>query len=65
MRIALWILTTLGAILAGFGWWGTKTTLGRQAFDEMAGIIPFAAGAFGTILLITAVLLWTVQRLRR
>lgn len=30
-----------------FAYWGLSTVGGRRVFDEMAGIIPFAAGAVG------------------
>jgi hypothetical protein len=46
--------------LAGmiFGWWGLETVSGRSLFDEMAGIIPMAAGGGAFLLLLIACVLY-------
>ena len=45
------MLVLTGAALLVFGWWGVETPAGRQRYDEMDGIIPFAVGVLGAILL--------------
>lgn len=50
MRTASSILLLLAAGLAAFAWWGLFTAAGRHAYDEMAGIVPHAAGVLSAIL---------------
>jgi hypothetical protein len=38
----------------GFAYWGLETPDGRRAYDEMAGIIPMAAGLAGAVLVVAA-----------
>jgi hypothetical protein len=61
MRVAT-VLAIVGVLLVGFGWWGVQTVAGRRAFDEMAGMIPLGAGAFGALLLVAALVLSLVRR---
>jgi len=35
-----------------------KTPAGRRAFDEMAGIIPMAAGLVGAVFCVVALAIW-------
>jgi hypothetical protein len=37
------LLLLAGAVLFAFGAWGCWTKAGQRQFDEMAGILPFAA----------------------
>lgn len=57
-----WSLTLLvaGACLVAFGWWGVETVAGRRRFDEMAGMIPMAAGALGV--LVALLLVWRARQ---
>ncbi|HVG46260.1 MAG TPA: hypothetical protein VM890_16065 [Longimicrobium sp.] len=57
MRTAGAVLEVAGALLAAFGWWGQETAAGLRRFDEMAGIIPFAAGVLGALLLVAGIAL--------
>lgn len=65
MRIGPILL--LAAVIAcwGFFYWGLYTLEGRHAFDEMAGIIPFAAAPLGVILTLLAAVLWWSGRRKR
>jgi len=42
----------------GFAYWGLETPDGRRAYDEMAGIIPMAAGLAGAVLVVVAAAIW-------
>jgi hypothetical protein len=48
------VLASIGLGLVAFAWWGMNTRAGQQAFDEMAGMIPFFAGVAGAILVVVA-----------
>ena len=61
MRIAT-MLGVAGLALLAFGWWGVQTAAGRRAFDEMAGMIPFGAGALGAVLVLAAIVVAAVKR---
>ena len=61
MRIVAGFLAALGAALLAFGYWGLETVAGRQAFDEMAGMIPFGAQVLGALLFILAALIAVVH----
>ena len=63
MRFLPLILCVIGILAILFSLWGTKTVQGRHTFDEMAGIIPLAAGALG-VLLILAGAIWMIVRAR-
>lgn len=41
-----------------FSYWGLHTVSGNHTFDEMAGIVPLAVGAFGWLLALVAAVLW-------
>ena len=45
-----------------FAYWGLNTVAGRHAFDEMAGMIPMAAGALGLPLALCAAFAWWRSR---
>ena len=62
MRIVAGFLAALGAALLAFGYWGLETVAGRQAFDEMAGMIPLGAQVLGALLFILAALIAVVHR---
>ena len=50
---------------AAFSYWGLNTVAGRRAFDEMAGIIPLAAGVLSAPLLLLAVFLWWLSEKKK
>lgn len=45
-----------------FAYWSLNTIAGRHAFDEMAGIIPMAAGALGLPLALGSAYVWWRSR---
>ncbi len=47
MRNAALVLFILSLACEAFAYWGLNTVSGQHAFDEMAGMIPFASGLFG------------------
>jgi len=59
------MLALAGALLLAFGWWGLETTAGRHRFDEMAGMVPLAAGALGALLLTAGSILGMIRAQRR
>ncbi|TCH96807.1 hypothetical protein EJV46_19740 [Roseococcus sp. SYP-B2431] len=63
LRAAL-ICLFLSVLLGSFAWWGLFTAAGNQAFDEMDGMIPFAAGVLGAFLAISAALAWGLSMRR-
>ena len=65
MKTAAHVLVALALALVTFGWWGTETIAGRQRFDEMAGMIPFAARVAGWLCLLVAALLYLLVWRRR
>ena len=66
MGIAAAILIVLAIACEAFGYWGLNTVDGQHAYDEMAGIVPFAAAVLGWILAVIAmVLLWLKRRARK
>jgi hypothetical protein len=58
MRFLPPVLLSVGAACLAFAYWGLKTPAGRRAYDEMAGIIPMAAGLLGVMLCVVALALW-------
>ena len=59
------LLAVIGGLLLAFGWWGVETAAGRRRYDEMDGIIPFAAGVLGALLLACAAILGSIDTWRR
>jgi len=55
------ILCSIGVVAVLFSRWGIKTDQGRHTFDEMAGIIPLAAGALGVLLIVVGAI-WMIVR---
>jgi hypothetical protein len=55
--LALSLFVAAMACLA-FAYWGLRTPAGRRAFDEMAGIIPMAAGLAGVLFCVVALAIW-------
>ena len=55
MRYSALILFVLAMTCEAFAYWGLSTAAGRHAFDEMAGMIPFAASLIGALLALGAV----------
>jgi len=51
------VLALAGTLLSAFGWWGLEIAAGRHRFDEMAGMVPFAAGVLGALLLVACIAL--------
>jgi hypothetical protein len=62
MRVAAITLVAAAIACEIFAYWGLNTVAGRRAFDEMAGIIPMAAGALGVPLALGAGYLWWRSR---
>jgi hypothetical protein len=58
MRSAAWVLFALAIACEAFAYWGLSTVAGQQAFDEMAGMIPFAAAVLGALLCVVSALAW-------
>ena len=58
MRTTSLLLAFLAVACAVFAVWGLGTVAGRHAFDEMAGIVPLASGAFSVLLALCALLAW-------
>lgn len=48
--------------LAIFSWWGLMTTAGSRVFDEMSGMIPFAAGMLSIVMALISLLLYFLRR---
>ena len=58
MRTASLILFALALACEALAWWGLRTVGGQHAFDEMAGMIPLAAAAFGALLAVASAVAW-------
>lgn len=58
MRMAAVLLLVLALACEAFAYWGLKTQPGREAFDEMAGIVPLGASLLGALLTALAALAW-------
>lgn len=56
------IMLIASALLGAFCWWGLYSAEGQRQFDEMAGMIPFAAGLLGLILLAVTFFLLVISR---
>lgn len=65
MRRRTWVVLLTGLLLVGFSLWGLRIEDGMHTFDEMAGLIPFAAGLLGALLLLVALLLGVRDFFRR
>ena len=63
MRTAALILFVLALASGSFGYWGQHTPSGREAFDEMAGILP-QVSAWASLVLAAAALVtgWVAWR---
>jgi len=57
LRILTASLACIGVLLLAFGYWGMETPAGQHRFDEMDGIIPFAAGVVGAVFFACAAIL--------
>ncbi len=53
-------LILAAAALGTFFYWGVFTLAGHHRFDEMAGIIPYAAGLLAFILALVAAVLFLI-----
>ena len=58
MRKLALILFLVALACEAFGYWGLHTVEGQHAYDEMAGIVPFAAQVIGGILVVVAAFVW-------
>ena len=58
MRPLILVLLILAVACLAFAYWGLATPGGRRAFDEMAGIVPAAAGCVGVVFLVAGGGLW-------
>ena len=66
MRTASLACLALAVCLAALAGWGLFSAAGQRAYDEMAGIIPFAAGALSPVLLLAAIVAgWRARRAAR
>lgn len=65
MRIASLVLAFLSLACAAFAVWGLGTPSGRRVFDEMAGILPLAAGVGAVVFALCAALTWWRHMARR
>ncbi|CAN5315348.1 hypothetical protein BH10PSE13_BH10PSE13_14640 [soil metagenome] len=59
------VVRALALALAVFAAWGLHSETGRHAFDEMAGMIPFAAALLSSLLFALLLLDWAWRFLRR
>jgi len=60
MRGVSLLCAALALCLAGFAYWGLNTDAGRHAFDEMGGIVPLAAVPASFLLVLLAILFWSL-----
>ena len=58
MRIAIVVFFLMALVCEAFGYWGLNAIEGRQTFDEMAGIVPFASQVLGGLFGACAAFLW-------
>ncbi len=67
MRLLAILCLLMAAPLGVFSWLGIYTADGRHVFDEMAGVVPFAAGVAGVLLLALAAIAgwWSARRRRK
>lgn len=65
MQAVLLLFLLLGLSLLGFCWWGLETAAGAAAFPEMAGLLPFYAGALGGAIVLLTALIYVIRRWRR
>jgi len=64
MKVVLSLFLLFGVILIAFCGWGMFTTSGQAAFPEMAGLLPFYAGALGTAIVLLTGLVYVFSRWR-
>jgi len=62
MRLTSIACFATSILLLVFGAWGIFSTSGQHAFDEMAGIVPFAAIVLSPVLAIVALIAWWFAR---
>jgi hypothetical protein len=55
MRIVFVTMFALAIGTGAFALWGLYTVRGRQSYDEMAGVVPLAAGLISIIAFIVGV----------
>ncbi|MCX6603314.1 MAG: hypothetical protein NTV52_06950 [Acidobacteria bacterium] len=60
MRQWAWGLMLAAVALGSFFYWGAFTLAGNRRFDEMDGIIPYAAGLLAVILALVAAVLFLI-----
>ncbi len=56
------VLATLAVACEVFGYWGVYTKGGQQAFDEMAGMIPFFSMVMGGVFALGALIAWYIDK---
>lgn len=61
MKLLPLVLLLLAITCLAFGAWGCWTTSGREAFDEMAGMIPMASLGLGSLLALGALAIWLLK----
>jgi len=62
MKVVLSLFLLFGLMLVGFCGWGMFTTSGQAAFPEMAGLLPFYAGALGGAIVLLTGLVYLFRR---
>lgn len=62
MRLVSACFLGLAMFCGLFAYWGMFTTSGSQAFDEMAGMIPFFVGIASAPLFLSAAITWWLAR---
>ena len=56
------LLLTTALVLVAFAGWGLLTQSGNASFDEMDGMIPFAAALLAPLLCLAAGGVWLIGR---
>lgn len=64
MRTLSFVSLILAAALGTFSAWGTQTSAGQRAFDEMAGMVPWFAGLLAIPFFAVATIAWWCSELR-
>ena len=65
MKIITTVFLIIGVSSVCFATWGLFTVAGQRHFDEMAGIIPFAAMVLAFVMFGTGGLLFLLSNLRK
>ena len=58
LGIIMFVLSLAGIT---YGYWAMSTEAGREAYPEMAGIIPMFITAVSSLLLFIVMLIWVIK----